>query len=107
MIHTERFVVRKVSAAEAKAHLSALVAEVAYGGQHVVIERRGKAIAALVSIEDLDRLEHERARSARPQGALALVGAWRDIPDRKLDALLSDIYAARQRDTGRPVNLEA
>ena len=98
---------KTVSAAEAKAKLSALVAEVAFGGSHVVIERRGKPLAALVSMNDLERLERERARSARPQGALALAGVWRDVPDKELDALLSDIYSIREQDAGRPVHLEA
>lgn len=98
---------KRVSAAEAKANLSALVAEVAFGGQHVVIERRGKALAALVSMRELEHLEEERAASARPLGALALVGAWRDVADEALESLLVEIYEARERDTGRPVNLEA
>jgi prevent-host-death family protein len=98
---------KKVSAAQAKAHLSALMAEVAYGGEHVVIERRGKPLAALVSIADLERLDQGQAISARARGALALVGAWRDVDDEKLDQLVSDIYARREEDTGRPVELEA
>lgn len=73
--------VRKVSAAQAKAKLSALVAEVAYGGKRIVIERRGRPVAALVSTNDLERLELGQATSARPQGALALVGAWREVGD--------------------------
>ena len=97
---------KKVSAAQAKAHLSALVAEVAYGGQHVVIERRGKPMAALVSVADLERLEGERAAAARPLGALALVGAWREVEDSEIDALIEDIYAQRDRDVGRPVDIE-
>lgn len=98
---------RKVSAAQAKAQLSALVVEVAYGGQHIVIERRGKPLAALVSIGDLEHLESEHATSDQPRGALALVGAWRDVPDEEIGLLISDIYRARERDTGRPVHLEA
>jgi prevent-host-death family protein len=82
------------------------VAEVAFGGQCIIIERRGKPLAALVSLADLERLEQEHATSARPTGALALVGAWRDMPDEELDALVSDIYAAREEDKGRPVKLE-
>ncbi len=97
---------KRVSAAEAKAKLSALVAEVAYAGQHVVIERRGRALAALVSIADLERLEAERPEAARPRGALALAGAWRDVPDEALDALISDIYVARAKDKGREVIVE-
>jgi prevent-host-death family protein len=97
---------KRVSAAQAKSNFATLVAEVAFGGQYVIIERRGKPLAALVSLADLERLEQEHATAARPTGALALVGAWRDVPDEELEALVSDIYAARERDNGRPVNLE-
>ena len=53
------------SAAQAKAHLSDLMAQVAQGGEHYVIERRGKPLAALISVDDLERLEQGRATSAR------------------------------------------
>lgn len=96
----------KVSSAEAKAKLSALVAEVAFGGQHVIIEKRGKALAAIVSISELECLEQGRAMSAHPRGALALVGAWKDVPEEEFDKVISEIYKAREKDTGRPVNLE-
>lgn len=98
--------VKKVNAAQAKAQFSALVAEVAHGGKHVVIERRGKPMAALVSVTDLERLEQGQATSARPQGALVLVGAWREVEDQKLDALIADLYIRREQDTGRPVEIE-
>ena len=35
-------VTRRVSAAEAKAHLSALVSEVAHARHHIIIERHGE-----------------------------------------------------------------
>ena len=98
---------KKVSAAEAKAKLSALVAEVAFGGQHVVIERRGKPLAAMVSISELEYLEQGLATSSHPRGALALVGAWKDVPEDELDALIKEIYRTRDKDKGRPVSLEA
>ncbi|MDQ2784233.1 MAG: type II toxin-antitoxin system Phd/YefM family antitoxin [Chloroflexota bacterium] len=43
---------RRVSTT-AKAHLSELVGEVAYQGQHVIIERRGQPMAALVGMNEL------------------------------------------------------
>lgn len=98
---------KRVSAAQAKAQLSSLVAKVAYAGEHYVIERRGKPLAALVSMEDLGLLEQCRATSPRPQGALALVGAWREVEDAEVDAMLADVYAERERDAGRPVELES
>ncbi|MBI4492317.1 MAG: type II toxin-antitoxin system Phd/YefM family antitoxin [Chloroflexi bacterium] len=97
---------RRVSAAEAKAQLPALMASVAYGSERVLIERRGKPLAALVSVDDLERLEREQAVSARPRGALALVGLWRDVGDEQIDALVAHIYAEREKDTGRPVELD-
>ena len=57
---------KRVSAAQAKAQLSALSAEVAYGGEHVVIERRGKPLVALVSIADLELLGQSGEIAERP-----------------------------------------
>jgi hypothetical protein len=34
------------------------------------------------------------------------VGAWSDISDEEIDAFIADIYAQRDKDTGRPVSLE-
>ncbi len=87
---------KKVSAAQAKAQFSALVADVARGGEYVIIERRGKPLAALVSIEELKRLEKYQATSAKPQGALALTGAWREVEDAEVDSLIAHIYAERE-----------
>jgi prevent-host-death family protein len=99
-------VAEKVRVTEAKAHLSELMARVGYGGERFVIERRGRPLAALVRVEDLERLEAEgRGVSSRSLGALALVGAWGEVQDRDLDTLLEEVYAERERDTGRPVDL--
>ncbi len=108
----EANVAEKVRVTEAKAHLSALMARVGYGGERFLIERRGTPLAALVGVEDLERLEGERggvSLRSRPRGALALVGAWGEfVEDDEIDVMLEEIYAARERDTGRPVeDLEA
>ena len=100
---------RRVSAAQAKAQLSALVAEAAYAGHHIIIERRGKPLAALVSMADLERLEQEPVAPTgllAAVGALALVGAWKELEDSDLDSLVADIYASRENEMGRPVELE-
>jgi hypothetical protein len=54
----------------------------------------------------LEQLEQYRASSAKPQGALALVGAWREMGDAELDAIIDEIYVQRAKDMGRPVELE-
>ena len=83
-----------------------MAADVAHGGEQVIIERRGRPWAALVSVEDPSLLEQGRTTSQRPQGALALAGAWREVDDEDLEAVISSIYAERTTDTGRPVEFE-
>lgn len=97
--------VKRVSAAEAKARFSALVAEVTYSGAQVIIERRGQPLAALVGLDDFEQLAQRRAAPAPPRGALALVGAWEELDDGEIEALVADIYAQRARDLGRQVDL--
>jgi len=92
---------KRISAAEAKAHLSSLMARVAHGGERFIIERRGKPMAALVAAEDLQRIEG--GNEDKPKGALALLGAWPDATDEEIDSFLEDVYAERERDRGRPV----
>ena len=97
---------KKVPAAQAKAQLSDLVARAAYGKERIVIEKRGKPTAALVSMEDLQFLELHRANPRPPRGALALRGLWGDVAESEIDQLVEDIYASREKDLGRPVDLD-
>src|SRR5262245_2255704 len=48
---------KKVSLAEARDRLSALVNDAAQGGQRIVLSSRGRPKAALIGMEDLGRLE--------------------------------------------------
>jgi prevent-host-death family protein len=48
---------KHVSLAEARDRLSALVNDAAHGGQRIVLSSRGRPKAALIGIEDLERLE--------------------------------------------------
>lgn len=65
---------KEVSIAEAKKQLSSWVRDVEHG-ETVVITRRGKRVAALVSTEELEHLM--RLRAAGPEAGLAgLVGGW-------------------------------
>ena len=52
-----------------------------------------------------ERSEQAPAKPARPQGALALVGAWRVLSEKELDSLIEDIYTSREKDLGRRVDL--
>lgn len=71
-----------VNVVEARRNLSELITRVAYGGSRVVVKRRGRPLAALISAQDLAKLEawereHDRAQ-ARRAAALAQARAVRE-----------------------------
>jgi len=51
-----------VAFSEVRSHLTDIVNEVAYGGDRVVITRKGKEMVAIVSLEDLELLEELEER---------------------------------------------
>ena len=62
---------------EARRNFSEVMARVAYQRQRVVIERKGRPMMALISVEDLRRLEalERDAGDARTRQAAALAAA--------------------------------
>jgi len=75
-----------------KARLSEPVGRVAYGHERIVVLRRGKPMAALVSVEDLHRLEtlDTAAINRAVPGAHPIMrafGGWADRTD--LDELVA------------------
>jgi prevent-host-death family protein len=48
---------KSFSTADIKAHLSEMIGKVVYDHERLVVLRRGKPVAALVSLQDLRRLE--------------------------------------------------
>jgi len=96
----------RVSLAEAKAKLSAVVDDVRRTARRYLVERHGRPAAAIISVEDLARLEAADLLGPSPAGALALVGAWSDVHDEAIDEFLDDVLRSRAESMGRPVHLE-
>jgi prevent-host-death family protein len=46
-----------ISTSKAREFLADLITEVAYKGERVILTRHGKPVAAIISAEDLERLE--------------------------------------------------
>jgi prevent-host-death family protein len=71
-----------VSVVEAKKEFSELMAQVAYQGRRLVIERHGKPMMVWVSMEDMRRLEasegEAEVRKERRRAALALAASVRE-----------------------------
>lgn len=84
-----------VSIGQVKRDISDLVNRVAYRGERIVLTSRGKPKAAIVSMEDYQRLEQEKvaARLARWQAWVA-----------QSDALAAEILARRG---GEPIDVDA
>jgi prevent-host-death family protein len=85
---------KKVSVVDAKRDFSELMSRVALRGERFIIERKGKAMAALVNVQDLKKLEI-LTKDNHKKGLLAAVGAWEDFP--QLDEFIADLYSARKR----------
>lgn len=70
-----------VNIAEVRRNFSELVTRVAYGGHRILVERRGRSLAALISLDDLKKLEawerQHGAVQARQQEALVHARAVR------------------------------
>ena len=76
----------KISAAKAREEFSDLVSRAAYAKERHVVTRRGKAVVAMVPIEDLELLEELEDRIDVIEGLQALAEAqeqgtkrWEDV----------------------------
>jgi prevent-host-death family protein len=76
----------RVSTVHARDNLSELINRAAYGKERVVLTRRGKSLAALVPLEDLEFLEQLESRIDYEDARLALAEtkgegsvAWEDL----------------------------
>jgi prevent-host-death family protein len=88
-----------IDVAAAKSHFSDLLNRTAYNRERFIISRRGKPVAALVSADDLARLESV----VEPAGLLAVAGLFGDAPD--WTAELDRAVEVRRRAVDRPVTL--
>ncbi|GAA3243077.1 type II toxin-antitoxin system Phd/YefM family antitoxin [Streptomyces sp. XM83C] len=68
----------EIPVTQARAELADLINQVVYGGERVVVTRHGKPLVALVSADDLRRLEELDAAPAEGQ-VIGSVTAVREV----------------------------
>lgn len=78
----------RLPASKAREQLAEVLNRVAYGGERVVLERRGKGVAAVIPVEDLELLEALEDRYDVEAARAALAEKGRNVPWKKLKAEL-------------------
>ena len=91
-----------LSVAEAKGRLSELLGRASHRGERFLIRKRGKPVGAIVSPEDLERLEH--VPDAKPGGILATTGALAEYDD--FFEILDEVVKSRHTRMDREVSLD-
>jgi prevent-host-death family protein len=98
-----------VGMVEAKSKLAELVGQVRYGGKRYVLERRGRPMAMLVSVEEYEQLQAQMSTNARAQISplppdlqrrqAALVERAHELEQRLGDPIagLADLFSALPR----------
>ncbi|NEY35482.1 type II toxin-antitoxin system prevent-host-death family antitoxin [Streptomyces sp. PRKS01-65] len=75
----------EIPVTQARAELADLINRVVYGGERVVVTRHGKPLVALVSADDLERLEElreserTRAREESQEQVIRAVSSVREV----------------------------
>ena len=76
-----------VKASDARQHFSQLLNQVFRKETRVIVEKSGIAVAALISADDLARLDrYDRLQSARFRALDATREVFKDVPDDELEA---------------------
>jgi prevent-host-death family protein len=91
---------KRVSVADAKREFSEIMSRVALKNERFIIERKGKPMAALINLKDLEKVEAMPEGNGK-KGLLAAMGAWEDYP--QLEHLVADLYSARRKSRDRRV----
>lgn len=88
---------KTVGVAEAKARFSELLGRVLHRGERIIVQRRGKPVAALVPMEDLNRADNHEAEDWLDQVA----GLFADCPE--VCDSIDQVVAERHAEVPRPV----
>jgi antitoxin (DNA-binding transcriptional repressor) of toxin-antitoxin stability system len=91
---------KKIGVAEVKKQFSTVISEVSLKGEHFIIEKKGKPMAAMVSVKELGMIESSKMKEKR-KGLLAAISAWEDFDD--LEKMVMSIYEGRRKAKERGV----
>ncbi len=90
---------REVPVTQARADLAELISRVGYTGERILLTRHGKALAALVPVEDLEALERPPAEIGFTLAPPERETEEPERPERRAGPMR---IAAEHRETPRP-----
>jgi len=93
---------KNIGVAEVKKHFSEVMSQISQVGEQFIIEKKGKPMAAMVGLKDLEMIEGSSKKEKR-KGLLAAIGAWEDYEE--LDKVIKDIYKNRKRSRDRKADI--
>ena len=79
-----------VPVAEMKSRLSEYIAESHYKHERFIITKRNKPVAALVSVDDLQRIE----QSSEREGLFSVIKKWKGFEE--IEDILNDLDGIRE-----------
>ena len=89
---------KNLGVAEVKKSFSTVISRVSLKGEYFVIEKKGKPMAALVPVQDLEKIADGGEKKPN-KGLLAAIGAWEDYKD--LEKTIDTIYGQRKKSKDR------
>lgn len=91
---------KEMGVADFKKHFSSVINQVSLNGEHFIIKKKGRPMAAVVSLKELDMIERSEHKRKR-KGLLAAIGAWEDFDG--LEKTITAIYDKRRKSKDRPI----
>lgn len=94
--------IQTVKASEAREQFSQLLNRVFRREARVIVEKSGIPVAAIISAEDLERLNRFEAERQQRFGILDGIGeAFKDVPDEELEREVSRAVARLRKESRR------
>jgi len=87
--------IARIRASEVRNRIGDILARVRYGGEHIVVERRGQPVAAIIGIEEYEHLIQLRRRWEAAQRrsrfqAIRTSAAENDLTEEEMFQLLDE-----------------
>lgn len=92
---------RHISARDARANFSDLLGQVYYTKEPIIVEKKGRPFAVVISLEDFQRLQLEKDRAWAAVDRIRERNEDKD-PDDVLRDVTSEVEAVRQERHDRP-----